>query len=90
MAWYRRSAAMRTLDGEVFKTAEIASASVKFRRENCHKRETGPLPPAEASEQLFFCVLHGGLYAIDGGDGQWTYLALTQGIALRLWSQRRQ
>ncbi len=44
---------------------------MEFRRKNSDQSQARPLPPAEMGEELFARVLQGGLYAINGGDGQW-------------------
>ena len=43
---------------------------MEFRRQNANQRQAGPLPETETSEELCPRVLQGGLYAINGGDGQ--------------------
>jgi hypothetical protein len=49
--------------------SEIASADMKFGRENSYQRQARPLPETEISEELLPRVLEGGLYAIDGREG---------------------
>ena len=56
---------------ELAEVSEVASADVHFRRQNSDQREARPLSEAETSEELLARVLQGGLYAIDGGNGQW-------------------
>jgi hypothetical protein len=57
--------------------SETASADMQFHGENPDERQARPLPKAEASEQLFACVLQRGLYAVDRGKWQVTNLFLT-------------
>jgi hypothetical protein len=51
--------------------SEIASADMQFRRQNSNQRQARPLPEPETSKELFSRMLQSGLYAINGGDGQW-------------------
>ena len=64
---------------------ETASADMQFSCQNSNQRQSGPLPEAETSEELFARVLQGGLDGIDGGDGHGiTSNQRRKGIALRL------
>jgi hypothetical protein len=56
--------------GKLPEVSKIASADMQFRRQNPNQRQAQPLPPAETSEELFPRVLQGGLYAINGREGQ--------------------
>jgi hypothetical protein len=56
---------------QLAEVSEIASADVRFRRQNSNQRQARPLPEAETREQLLPRVLQRGLDAINGGNGQW-------------------
>jgi len=52
------------------KISKTAAADVYFRSQNSDEGEARPLPQAEMGEQLTSSVLQGGLYAINGRNGQ--------------------
>ena len=53
--------------------SKAAPADMQFRRQNPDESQSGPLAPTEVGKELLARVMEGGLYAIDGGSGQWIF-----------------